>query len=227
MNGRVSLKEQAGQRCQGYWLLSRLFLEVPTSAFLAELDQLLSGKGDLAPSEEIAALHRAVQQAMSNPDEAAAAYTRHLVVGDRKRGEPLPFEAHVLEGQLPGERTGLVAGMVAEAGFGDVAPEAPSPDHLGAELRFMALLCLQEHGSWQRAADEAAVAALQMQKRFLNDHLVQWAPQYCTGLAERTENGYLRSVAQLCAMTVADDAAILDEISKWVAPPELQAATGA
>ncbi|MDR2837786.1 MAG: molecular chaperone TorD family protein [Azonexus sp.] len=227
MAGRASLREQAERRCQGYWLLSRLFLEVPGPAFLAELKQMLSdpgAQGDPA-SSEIAALRAAVETGLANPDEAAVAFTRHLVIGDRDHGEPLPFEAHVLEGQLPGELTVMVAQETAAAGFADVAPEAPSPDHLGAELRFMALLCLQERDAWAHADDSAAVAALQKQLRFLSDHLAQWAPRYCLELAERAANNYVRSIARLCATTVSDDLVTLDEIRQWVAPPELATAT--
>ena len=221
MSRQTALADQAAQRSRGYWLLARLFLEVPNAARLGELRQLLGDRDDLAATDDIAALRATLAAALADPDEAAAAFTRHLVLGDKKHGEPLPFEAHVREGRLPGEATAEVATLMCETGFPEAAAAASSPDHLGAELRFMALLCHAERDAWLQGNDAAGTEWLRQQQKLLAQHLAQWAPEYCLALAERTTNAYLHAVARLAAHTVRDDVAILDEICRWVAPEEL------
>jgi TorA maturation chaperone TorD len=222
MSNFDTLMHQASQRARGYWLLSRLFLEVPTTSMLGELARILaSGEGE----PETPALNelRAAVDAAADSDAAAIAFTRHLSLGDRKAGEPLPFEAHVREGCLPGECTRQVAAAIHEAGFDDLACGAASPDHLGAELRFMALLCLREHEAWAARDRDEAGSLLRWQREFLAAHLSPWAPEYCRGLAERVANAYLRAVARLAASTVEDDVAVLENICRWIIPDDLQA----
>jgi TorA maturation chaperone TorD len=220
-----ALIEQAAQRSRGYWLLSRLFLDVPTAPRLSDLLGLLIDAERVSPSDEIAALRAEVAAALAHPDEAAAAFTRHLVLGDKENREPLPYEAHVLEGRLPGESTAQVHAAMQAAGYAEVAPEAPSPDHLGAELRFMALLCHEEHRAWQKDDAAAARQSLMRQGFFLQEHLQRWAPDYCRGLAARTASAYMRAVADLAATTIADDAAVVADIWTWVVPAELAETT--
>lgn len=223
--GQVSafdtVAQQATRRAQGYWLLSRLFLEVPSASMLAELRRMLADADKAAISPELGALRDAVDSALADPTAAAVAYTRHLGLGDREAGEPLPFEAHVREVRLPGECTQQVAAAMSDAGYGDVAPDAASPDHLGAELRFMAMLCHDEQKCWQDSLSSSATGRLEAQKRFLEQHLACWAPDYCRGLAGRTSNAYLRAVANLAAAVIEEDLAVIAAICDWFAPNEL------
>lgn len=211
------MADQARQRSLGYWLLSDLFLEPPQAAGLKALSESLRVMVTAgAAGADIALLQAMVGVAMRDPDETAVAFTRDLCLGDKTRDDVLPFESHVREGKLPGDATELVIAMMAEAGYEEVAPQAASPDHLGAELRFMALLCHAEHEAWLGSADRDAIASLRLQKRFLQSHLAQWGPEYCTALAGRTNNGYVRAIAQLTAARVRDDVAVLEEICRAI-----------
>jgi TorA maturation chaperone TorD len=212
-----AMTEQAGRRSLGYWLLSRMFLEVPSADGLEDMRRML---GCHTTGDEVTELSCQIDEALANPTEAAVAFTRHLVLADRKSGEPLPYEAHVLEGELPGESTSQVRQAMLAAGYGEVATEASSPDHLGAELRFMALLCHEEYVAWLDGNAGLAGITLQVQRRFLTEHLVRWAPGYCAALAERTGNGYLRAVAKLTAVTVNDDLTLLEDLCAWIPPEE-------
>lgn len=211
-----TLAFQAAKRARGYWLLSRLFLEVPTAARLAELLGVLADERGVPEPGEISTLRAAAAMALNDGDQAALAFTRHLVLGDKARREPLPYEAHVLEGTLPGEATQAVAAAMAAAGFHNVASEAPCPDHLGAELRFMALLCHREQEAWQAGEEEAGQTSLEMQRSFLERHLSRWAPDYCRELANRCANRYLSALSFLAAATIEDDVAALGDICSWI-----------
>ena len=102
---------------------------------------------------------------------------------------------------------------MAECGYSDIAPEAASPDHLGAELRLMALLCHDECQAWKTGALEAAVASLRRQNRLLGKHLEQWAPEFCRNLAQRSGNAYVQAMARLAAQALSEDVQALAERS--------------
>lgn len=229
MTGTILFEEQAGRRSQGYWLLSRLFLELPTPARLAELHDALAcveNDSDLF-RDDVAFLRDAVREAMAVPGAMAAAveYTRRFVATSRGSQEPLPFESHIREGCLPGEATGNVRALAAEWGYVDVAPESGSPDHLGAELRLMALLCHDERTAWLTGDHALAIESLRRQSRFLDEHLAPWAPDYCTALATRAGNSYVQAIARITASTLRADVTALDEISRQVDAMRAEAPT--
>ena len=212
MSGPDPGADEAARRSEGYWLLSRLFLEVPTPDRLGALRELA-----VRPSAESTRLRAALEDALADPDAAAVAFTRHLCLGDPGGHEPLPFESHVREGSLPGENTAQVAALMAEAGYADVAPGAVSPDHLGAELRFMALLCHAEYEARQAGDAAGTRASLQRQRSFLHLHLGQWAPAYCAGLAGRADNGWVRAIAGIAASTLSGEVSLIDDLCRRAA----------
>ena len=222
----AQFEKQAGQRSQGYWLLSKLFLEPPTPLRLVELQEALAGAGGAAEpvQADLDFLRNVVSEVLSDSTATAAAveYTRRFVAVPRDSHEPLPFESHVREGCLPGEATERVRALAREWGFGEVAPESGSPDHLGAELRLMALLCLDERMAWATGDRASAIESLRRQSRFLADHLLQWAPDYCAALAARAENSYVQAIARIAASTLRADIEALDEMTRQVDHPAEQ-----
>ena len=209
---------EARRRSQGYWLLSRLFLELPTPARLAELRDALAATGSDADPfrDDTALLRNAVGAALAAPDAAAVEFTRRFVTMPKDCREPLPFESHVREDRLPGEATEQVRLLAAAWGYGDVAPDSGSPDHLGAELRLMALLCLEEREAWLGDDRLRAVESLRRQKQFLDTHLARWAPGYCAELASRSGNEYMQAIARITASAVTADVGALEAIFKLV-----------
>lgn len=208
--------DQAERRSQGYWLLAKLFLEFPTPDRLQALHLALAPlrelPGPLQPA--IAALHAAVGQALQDPPATAADFTRRLIAADQDGGEALPFAAHTPEGGLPGESTEDTQMLMTESGYADVAPEAASADHLGAELRLMALFCHTECQAWKTGAVDGAVASLRRQKILLSSHLEQWAPAYCRNLAGRAGSAYVQALASLTAQTLLADVQALAELAR-------------
>lgn len=212
------LSDQAEQRSQGYWLLSKLFLEVPTTDRLLALQAVL---GSLQEKESplqgaIAELYAATGEALRTPESAAVDYTRQLVTVVKDSGEPLPFEAHARENRLPGDATEAIWRLMAESGYPDAASEAASPDHIGAELRLMALFCHDECQAWKSEDPDSAVASLRHQNVLLNEHLVRWVPGYCQGLSTRSEDAYIQAMAGLTRQAIVADSVVLTEISGQV-----------
>lgn len=221
------LAGQAGFRCHGYWLLSRLFLEPPTPALLADMQSALaSAEGESAALRaDLAFTREAVAAASADPESAAVEYTRRLVAVAKDSGEALPFEAHFLEGRCPGEATDRLVRRMSAWGYRADLAESTPPDHLGAELRLMALLCNDEREAW--LGDRAfAVAILAQQRELLSAHLTLWVPEYCRGLAARAEHSYVQAIARLTASSLEADFAAFEEIcvAANAAAPEGRAA---
>lgn len=197
----------AQERSQGYWLLTQLFLRVPDKAHLLQLRQ------DLACADEggdLGQLRDEVEAALTAGDAAAIDFTRRLVIASKSSGDPLPYESFVLEGTVPGKATDEVLACVNDAGFNDIAMDVPSPDHIGAEMKFMALLCYEESQAWSAGNRKEAERLRAMQRHFMTRHLGAWAPDYCETLETRAEHGYMKAVAQLARRCLLADVAALE-----------------
>jgi TorA maturation chaperone TorD len=203
----------AQERSQGYWLLARLFLQVPDTAHLLALQTQLAA----ADAAILNDLRHEVEAALAVPDAAAVEFTRLLVIVSKASGEALPYESFAREGTVPGVATEQVLVCMADAGFAEVAPDAPSPDHIGAELKFMALLCYEENQAWDSGDLEGALQWLTRQRQFMANHLADWAVAYCVALETRAQHGYMKAVAALAASSLIADSGALEDVCVEVA----------
>ena len=200
---------RAQERSQAYWLMSCLFLKVPDAGHLQELSR------DLALVDEVGALgelRREVDAALECPEDAVLEFTRRLVTVGKSGGEPMPYESAAREATMPGGVTARVIALMNDAGLSGVTHDAPAPDHIGAQLRFMALLCYEEGVARTIGKDAFADRLLAKQKHFLNEHLAAWAPRYCDGLEARAEHGYIKAIARLTRACLLADLAAIEEI---------------
>jgi TorA maturation chaperone TorD len=204
----ASLQGGAARRAQNYFLLSRLIHEPPASGLLDEIAALpaLAGE-DAALALGLAELRQAAAGSARDPERIIALavdFTR-LLGGLSERGGAPPIESVARESRLLGDAAAAVAVAYAGAGFPEPLPEAGPPDHLATELRFLALCCYEEAEAWKREDRAAALAWLDRESTFLNDHLGAWAPDYCQQLAQRARDGYYAIVARLIARACALD----------------------
>lgn len=128
-----------------------------------------------------------------------------LFIGPGQLPAP-PYESVYREGRrVMGETTLEVGRQYEEAGYTLHPSFKELPDHVVAELAFMALLVEEEAGAWEVEDASAALARLQRQGRFLRDHLLRWLPAFCERLLASTENPfYRRLVATLGEFVVLD-----------------------
>lgn len=208
MTDAGSLQGGAARRARNYFLLSRLVHEPPAGGLLAEIAAVpaLAGE-DAAMALELAGLRLAAAGSARDPERIttlAVDFTR-LFGGLSERGGAPPIESVARESRLLGDATAAVAVAYADAGFPEPLPEAGPPDHLATELRFLALCCYEEAEAWKREDRAAALAWLERESAFLNDHLAAWVPDYCQDLAQRAAEGYYAIVARLIARACALD----------------------
>jgi putative dimethyl sulfoxide reductase chaperone len=225
----TALADIAQHRSQTYWLLSRLILEAPSLSLFGELGAVVDG----VPADEVGLLAEetgALLQAIRAVDADPAAIevldverTRLFAGLTKDYGAPPPFESVARENKLPGESTIAVAGLYAEAGFDPPAPEAGPPDHLGAELRFMALLCYREAEMWRTGDRASAGEWVERERVFLDDHLLQWVPQHCEHLLALAQTPYHRALITLIARACLIDRDDVIELAVLAAEPQAPA----
>jgi TorA maturation chaperone TorD len=78
------------------------------------------------------------------------------------------------------------------------SPEFKEPeDHLAVELEFMAKLIDLTMRSIDENNLEYAKGYLNLQKEFLDDHLIKWVPQLCQKLEEASSSKFYKGLAKL------------------------------
>lgn len=171
----ISSAERAALRALAYRFLATLYLDAPKTEWLAALyaDGLLEEFPVPLGNDEMARGLAMIAGAAAAPDQRAlAADYQQLFVGPGHLPAP-PWESvYRTEERLVFDWPTL---LVREA-YGEMGLRLPEPaepdDHIGLELLFMAVLAERE------AAGDAAAAAAQ--DAFLREHLLAWAPTFCS-----------------------------------------------
>ncbi len=80
-----------------------------------------------------------------------------------------------------------------------------SADHIGVELEFMKLLTDAEARA-EKEADEEAIQKLRVeQKKFVHQHLLQFAPMYLINVAEQARTPFYKDAAKLALEFLLED----------------------
>ncbi|MDO8736354.1 MAG: molecular chaperone TorD family protein [Thermoleophilia bacterium] len=185
-----------------YGLMSRVFSGKPTAA-------LVKGMKETGMRESLASFEVPFDEEFLAGDDAEQAeelaieYARlFLATGSHIA----PYESVFVRGwaedkpQLWGEATVEVTKFYQEAGL-DLR-EGQIPDHLGIELEAMATMAECE-AARRESGDKAGAAKLEeLQRRFCEEHLMLWVPEFCEEVQLRAESGFYRSMAVLTASLV-------------------------
>ena len=87
-----------------------------------------------------------------------------------------------------------------------------SSDHIGVELEFMHHLC-QAQIKAAEEGDNDAVAELQsVQHRFLNTHLLQWAPMYLINMKYESRTPLYYDAAEMALEFILSDNEMLSAV---------------
>jgi TorA maturation chaperone TorD len=135
------------------------------------------------------------------------AYVRLFVLG----GEDVacaPYESYHRDSPVPTER--LCAELEAEYARAGVVPSAGvPPDHLSAELEYMAFLCAREAGAWEQVREGEALGVMRREWSVLHGHLARWVPEFTAELLERAAPAVYRAAAAACEAWVEQDHGLL------------------
>lgn len=220
MSSAATLAEVAGRRGRTYWLLARGFAEGPGSVLFCEL---MTALGPVNPAEALAAetvafadaLHSALS-ADAESDTLAIEFTRLFGGISESYGGPPPFESVARGGNCGGDIALAVVAAYADADIATPLPDASPPDHLAAELRFLAIACHREGEAWQADDTQAALDWLRRERDFLDRHVLRWVPEYCRQAAEMAETPFYRALLALTPRACEFDRADIDAIVESV-----------
>ena len=73
-------------------------------------------------------------------------------------------------------------------------------DHIGAELNFLAVLHEKMDGD-----PEKKLFYMDIAKRFLNNHLMRWVPQFTSDMEEATNSAFYKALAQVTRDFIATE----------------------
>ncbi len=114
-----------------------------------------------------------------------------------------PYESRYLDGSIMGKSLIKAKENYRKAGL-KISQEYHEPeDHIAVELGFMGNLCR-----------EKSDGSLRMQKEFLNEHLLKWAPVFCDELIEKSSNEIYRSIGKITKSFLVSEKAVLNENEK-------------
>jgi TorA maturation chaperone TorD len=71
------------------------------------------------------------------------------------------------------------------------------PDHVSVELEFMRKLTEWEAEKWDQRNRQRAEYCIDVQRKFLERHLLNWLPRFCEVVMQRAELPFYRSMAEL------------------------------
>lgn len=123
-----------------------------------------------------------------------------------------PYEClHRGEKFVMGDATMDVVAFYKAAGLELDARYADLPDHLSAELSFLAHLC-DVHANCLEHTCEGSIHSLELQRRFYKEHLGIWIESFCAKTIEYAETDYYRELAGLLREWCTLDQAIIEEL---------------
>lgn len=200
-NVRNEIADGAVARAQVYGLLATIFRAEPEEALLDEikaprfsgvLKNLGVNLGDefyAVPSPQLV-------------EDLAIEYTK-LFVGPGPHISPhesIFIETEAGSGGLWGAVTVKVKKFIETAGFDYTSEFTGMPDHVSVEMEFMQKLATTEADKRASGETKEADWCLGVQKRFLDDHLSRWVPEFCDQVVE---NSTMRFYSEMAALTKA------------------------
>lgn len=192
---RSALGGLARQRSRVYSLLSRIYGSEPTQEFL-------EGLRNPQLSEALAAIGLEFRQDFENrileelADELAVEYAR-LFIGPGKH--IYPYESAYNCGKAgPHSDAGTrVKNIIESLGLQYRADFRDNPDHISVELELMARIAAEEAGAWDKDEFKKAAAFLELEERFVNEHLIKWVPEFAEKVIEAAVLSFYRETAEL------------------------------
>ncbi|ADC65408.1 cytoplasmic chaperone TorD family protein [Ferroglobus placidus DSM 10642] len=210
------LKSLAEMRSKVYWLLSDFYLKKPDKKFLKELKQKLPENVEEF-SDAIELIKSSLDDDLDDLSERLAVEFTRLFRGIKKGYSPPPPYESVYRGEerVMGETTLAVMKFYSEAGFGIIEEEEGPQDYIGVELKFMSLLCYKEMEAWGKDSEKAR-EFLELEMRFLREHILQWVPKFCQVVEAESKEPFYVGVARLTKRFVELDAENLEKLLEEV-----------
>ena len=197
------MDETTEYRSNSYGFLSIVYLQEPTREFiklLVESNILNVASGPASRFEE--QITNDVSDKFLN--DLALEYTR-LFIGPGKHVSPYESVYRDNEDALWSETTVEVKNFIEASGLAYSCNWHGLPDHIGVELEFMHRLTHHEKEAWAREDKETAIRCLEFEKRFIDEHLIQWIPNFCDKVIKESHVAFYGEMAELTSQFIEFD----------------------
>jgi len=196
---KLNTKDLAGHRSNIYGLLAAIYRREITSDFLKQLKDpsMLGVFSALGIKLNNGFLKKPEHELLEN---LAVEYAR-LFIGPGKHISPHESVHHKRDdgqwGQLWGSSTAEVKRIIESAGLSYQPEYTGLPDHISVELEFMQQVTLAEEKAWEDGDKKLAFACLENEKKFIEEHLAEWIPDFCDKVINQAESPFYRVMAEL------------------------------
>jgi TorA maturation chaperone TorD len=192
------LSDTAVARSQVYGLLTTVFRAEPSEAFIQDLNgpQFSGAFSDLGID-----LGREFRTTPESDvlEELSVEFTR-LFLGPGQHisaHESIFAEVDGELGGLWGAKTVEVKKFIETTGLDYESGFTGIPDHISVELEFMRKLSEWEAAKWSDNDSENAKYCLTVQKKFMEEHLLKWAPKFCDVVIDKATMPFYREMAKV------------------------------
>jgi TorA maturation chaperone TorD len=103
----------------------------------------------------------------------------------------------VQSGQLWSEITAEVKKIIESSGLEYKSEFTGMPDHISVVLEFMQYVVQREAQAWEADDDKTALLCLKNEKKFVDEHLFCWIPDFCQKVIKAAELSFYREMARL------------------------------
>jgi TorA maturation chaperone TorD len=189
----------AGMRSNLYGLLATVYRQEASSELLKRIKdpQFSSVLSDLG----IDLFGDLSQKSEEELLEALAVEYARLFLGPGRHISPHESVHHKREngqwGQLWGDSTVEVKKFIEAAGFHYHTDFTGMPDNISVELEFMEAVTHEEEQAWGDGDTNRAFYCRGIEKKFIEDHLVKWIPDFCNKVIREAELPFYRDIAVL------------------------------
>jgi TorA maturation chaperone TorD len=192
-------KDMADHRSNIYGLLALIYRREVTPDLLCQVKdpRFLGVFTDLGVEGVEAFLQSSEEKLI---EDLTVEYAR-LFLGPGKHISPHESVHHQREdgdwGTLWGATTVEVKKFIEATGLEYEPDYKGMPDHVSVEFEFMAALARREAQAWAESDEAIAMSCTVMQKKFLEEHLIQWIPNFCEKVIQLAELPFYHAVAEL------------------------------
>ena len=198
-NANENIKELAGFRSDIYGFLAAVYRQELTSELLQQMkDHRFQ---DILATLGVELSNGFFKKPEKELLETLAVEYAYLFIGPGKHISPHESVHHqkegVQSGQLWGELTGEVKNIIESSGLEYKSEYTGMPDHISVELEFMQQVVQREAQAWEADDDETARLCLKNEKKFVDEHLLGWIPDFCQKVSAAAEMPFYREMAGL------------------------------
>lgn len=189
--------EDNEMRSKIYRLLKNVFLKPPSQEFLNYLRELNGINDDKSTPDIAKGLELLRKGANCEPEELALEHTR-LFIGPYRLPAP-PYESvyRTDERLVMQQPTIEIRKAYRNAGLEIKGIHTNPDDNISAELEFMEYLCDKTASSLKNQDSQEATKHIELQRKFLEEHLNKWIPAFSEDIIENTKQDFYRGAALL------------------------------